>query len=521
MAYVYPTLAIEMELAGVGAGWTNVTGDVRAIVPIRWRYGIDGNQITDRVASPGSLTFAMNNAATNSGGLLGYYAPGHTNCRSGFGLGINVRLKLTYSAVTYVKFHGRLSHIQPMPGQYGERTTLCAVYDWMDEALRAKLKRIAIQINKRSDQIFSTIVTAMVRQPVSTTVGTGLDTYKYALDASPEEGLSVLTEFQRIAQSETGFIYAKGNTTNGGEVVFESRTDRATKNTNLSTFDNSMIGLGIARSRDDIISRLQVVTHPRRIDTVNQVLFTLRDPNVSTDSAISLGPGESCTKVCTYTDPSDRNHRIGGTGMQPPVATTDYLFNAQADGLGSDLTASLGISVTFAATAGFVTLTNNHATTTGYVTFLQLRGLGIYDEQTVIAEQTSSAAETAFGEQTFTYDMPYQSDANVGDGAARYFLALLAAQTTNPDSITILANTNDALMTAALAREPGDRIGFAEAASGVSSTAGYFIQSCDGEYRKGGIVTMTWGLAPASWMTFWLLGTAGSSELESSTYVGF
>lgn len=519
----YITYTVQMEFSGLGAGWTDVSADVRAQVPMTFRYGIDGAGLEDRVASPGSLTFALDNSTLNSGGLLGYYAPGHANCRSGFALGINTRLKLTYGGIDYYKFHGRLSSIQPVAGQYRSRLTLCVVFDWIDEASRAKLKRVAIQVSKRADEILTTLVTAMPRQPVSTTFGTGIDTYVFALDHSPEEGAGVLQEFQRIAKSEVGNIYVKGNSTAGGELVFESRTDRAGKNTNLATFNNSMYEMEAGRSRDDVVSRLQVVSHPKRKDSSNVVLFTLRDPNVSSDSAISLGAGEAKSIVCPYTDPNNRAQRIGAvsTSGVPPVATTDYTFFANADGTGTDLTASLGVSATFGATAAFVTLTNNSATSSGFVTFLQLRGPGIYDEQDVIAEQISTTAEAAFGEQTLTYDMPYQSDPDVAAGASQYFLALLESQITNVPGIAIRASSSSTLMTQALAREPGDRIGIAEAATGLTTSTGYFIQSCVGEVLPGGILTMRWGLSPASQQTFWLLGLTGSSEVGETTYVGF
>lgn len=523
MSVFFTSFAIEMEFAGAGSGWTAVTGDVRAAIPVRFRYGINGSSLTDRVASPGALTFALNNAARNSGALLGYYAPGHANCRSGFALGINVRLSIVYGGTTYYKFHGRLSHIQPMPGQYESRLTLCTVFDWMDEASRAKLKRVPIQVSKRADEILTTIKAAMVRGPVSSTFGVGRDTYVYALDKSPEEGAGVLTEFQRIALSEVGNIYVKGNTTAGGELVFESRTDRAGKNTNLATFDNTMYDIAVSRSRDDIISRLQVVTHPKAKDTSNVILFTLRDPNVSTETVITLAPGESKTIVAPYTNPSNRSERIGAvsTSCVAPIATTDYLMNAAADGLSTNLTSSLTVTPTFGASAGFLTLTNGHATSTGYITFLQVRGPGIYDQQDVIAERTSATAEAAFGEQTITYDMPYQSDPDVGYGASLYFLAILEAQTTAVAGIAIKANADATRMTQALAREPGDRIGLAEAASGLTTSSGFFIQSCDGVITRGGHLSMTWGLTPASTQAFWLLGTAGASELGSTTYLGF
>ncbi len=515
---VYPSaIALEMELAGVGAGWTNVWSDVAEYSPVQFRYGILGNTIEDRVAAPGDLTFALKNDQLNSARLLGYYSPGNANCRVGFATGINVRLKITYSGTTYVKFHGRISSIQPLPGKNSDRATLVVVNDWMDEADRAKLKRVPIQVNQRSDQIFSTLVTAMTRQPVSTTVGVGRDTYVFALDGSPEEGLGVLDEFQRLALSEVGYIYIRGNTGNGGELVYESRTDRAGKNVNVATFNETMVGLDVIIDRNDIISRLQVTTHPRRIDTANQVLFTLRDPNVSTDTALSLGPGETKTIVCPFTDPDNRTNRIGGTSLVNPVATTDYLMNAAADGSGTDLTASLSIVATFGATAGFLTLTNTSASATGFITFLQLRGLGIYDQQTVIAEASSATDD----QQALTYDMPYQADPDVGAGAASYFLNLLNSQIVNVSGIDLIANYTDAQMIQALAREPGDRIGIAETVSGLTTATGFFIQSVEGTIERGGLLTMHWGLAPASRQAFWLLGIAGASEMGQTTYVGF
>lgn len=524
MAAVYPTSwKIEMELAGSGAGWTNISADVFGFEPIKWSYGIQGSSLDDRVAAPGSLSFALNNSNRNSATTLGYYSPDHASCRSGFAVGINVRFTIVYAATTYYKFHGRLSYIDPKAGQYGQRATMCLVHDYMDEIDRAKIKRIAIQIDKRADEILTTVVNAIPRQPVSRSFGVGRSTYVYALDSSPEEGLGVMEECQRVAKSEVGFVYVKGDTAGGGKLVFESRTDRAGKNTNLATFDNSMMEFGVGRDRDDIVTRLQVVNHPKRKDTSNQILFSLRDPNVSEDTAISLQPGEAKTLVCPYTDPNDRNHRIGAvsTSMVAPVVTTDYLMFANADGTGSNLSADLSIAVTFGATAAYSTLTNG-GTSSGFVTFFQLRGPGIYDEQDVIWEREDATARDAFGEQTVTYDMPYESDPSVGEGASRYFLALLKADVSNADEgIRFLANSSDALMTQAMTREPGDRIGIAEAATGMATTNGFFIQSCEGQLSAGSIVSMRWGLAPASRQVFWLLGTAGASELGATTYLGF
>lgn len=521
MSVSLTSLVMEMEFSGVGGGWTAVTADVRAAVPIRCHYGIDGHGITDRVAGVGRMSFALNNGADNSASTQGYYSPDHASVRSGFAIGIRCRLSLTYGGTTYRKFIGTLVSIQPTPGRYmGPWLTYCTVHDWMDEAYRTNVRRIAIQIGKRSDELFSALVANIQRQPVSQTIGTGADTYPYALDKSRDEGVSCWEEFQRVCLSEAGFTYVKGNTTNGGELVFETRTDRAAKNTNQSTFSDTMYALEIARNRDDIYNRVQVIVHPRQIDTANVVLYTLRDADVSDSTAIALGAGEVKSIVCPYTDPDDRFNRIGGTSVVTPVATTDYTMFANADGTGTNLTANLSIAITKGANAAFLELTNSGATA-GYITFLQIRGLGIYDDIETAFEQTDNTSITSFGENLAVYDAVYQANPAFGDGASRYFLQLQKDQLTSVGSISIYGNDSNALMTAALVREPGERIGLAETMSGITTTTGFFIQSVDMEITAKEQVKVTWGLAPASTIEMWLLGTAGASEIGETTVLGF
>src|SRR5512136_1427816 len=114
----------------------------------------------DRVASSGSLTFALDNSEANSAGLVGYYSLGHPNARPGFRLGIGVRLKLGYDGVLYYKWRGVIDAVRPIPGEAKERRVSVSCVDWMDEAAKAKLRGLAVQTNKRSDQVFSTIVAA-------------------------------------------------------------------------------------------------------------------------------------------------------------------------------------------------------------------------------------------------------------------------------------------------------------------------------------------------------------------------
>ncbi|MHC4155646.1 MAG: hypothetical protein ACYST6_12090, partial [Planctomycetota bacterium] len=78
----------ELELAGRGGGWTDVSADL-ADSPIEIQYGIQGNRVADRVASTGNASFELVNQNPE-----GKYSLQHTNKTSGFGLGIGVRIRL-------------------------------------------------------------------------------------------------------------------------------------------------------------------------------------------------------------------------------------------------------------------------------------------------------------------------------------------------------------------------------------------------------------------------------------------
>src|SRR4030066_503430 len=148
------TYHIDLKLDGVN--WTDVTADARASVDIGVQYGINGTGPADRVAPTGTLSFALDNSEHNSGGLIGYYAPGHANCRNGFEVGCPVRLRIVDLGVTYYKFVGTLETIEPESGQYLSLLTTCQAVDWLDEAGRQKVGLVADAHGRRGNQLIDT-----------------------------------------------------------------------------------------------------------------------------------------------------------------------------------------------------------------------------------------------------------------------------------------------------------------------------------------------------------------------------
>ena len=514
------TLTTTGAIASDVTTFVDITSDILAADSIQFHYGMNSNSQRDRVASTGVLSFSLVNSEANSAGLAGYYSPEHANARAGFDFGIETRVKITYGGTDYYKFRGVIDEIVPTPGKAGRVARITCV-DWMDEAARTKLSGLAVQLDQRADQVFSTILAGVLRQPAATSIDTTTDVFPVALDNTRDEGASVLSEFQKLASSELGYIFVKGDTTQGGTLVFEGRGVRGADLTNDVTFgDSTLWGVSAGRRRDDITNLVKVTLRPRRIDTsATTVLASI----ISATNPLFLARNAVYPSfIIAYRDPSQPAVRAGGTEMVSPVATTDYQFNAASDGTGTDLTSQLTVTATFGGNSVVVDVLNN-GPQDGYLTKLQVRGKGVYSYEpvTIIAEDEVSQAK--YGENVFQFEMPYQGNLEVGLEAASYLLARGKNPLTQVDQMQFLANDSNALMTQALTREISDRIGLAETTTGIDyddSPRGFFINGVSFVIHER-MIRCAWTLIPTDHEAYWILEDATFGVLNSTTRLAF
>jgi hypothetical protein len=502
---------IQMDF---GAGWRDVTRDVRTSVQPSWRYGIEGSDPSDRIADAGVLTFALNNGDWNTGAKMGWYSPLNTLKRGGFDYNIPVRVVVANAGTLYYKFEGKLSNVHVTPGTHEDRLVQCTAVDLMDDYANVPAPALPAQFNKRGDELVNTILDAIdpSLQPPARAIDTGLDVHPLAFDNVRENEMTVREMLNEVCLSDLGRLFFMGSTS-GWRVVYRNRHYTALNTTvDVSVQDEiARGGLDVPGSRDDIISDVQVTVHSTRTDTVaTTVLYSLETTTTLID------PGETKTPFGPYRDP-DTGEQIGGMDQQPLAPHTDYEMNSASDGSGTDLTA------TFTATAGSdgggvkFTVTNN-GSVSGYVTKLQQRGRGIHRFPVVIPKKVNNG----FG-RLLQLDMPFQSSVNVGDDIATYLAELLSRPLARVNSITFLANQSPAMMTAALACEPGSRIAVTEQVTGLNVeqftilSVSYRMQPAAEE----SLLWCTWFLEPASTQRFWVMGVPGSSEIGVTTIVGF
>src|SRR5262245_2318753 len=219
-------------------------GDILT-VPLVCEYGIRGNSPNDRIASTGTLSFTLKNSATNSGGVVGYYSLLNVNKRAGFDLNLPVRFILSSpdvgSSTRYYKFRGVLDQAIPDPGTHGPRQTHCTAVDLWDDYARIDEPDVALQTNKRADEILTTMINALNKQPAARSFETGSESYTYSLDGGTGQTMKVRERINQLALSEFGYCYTKGDTTQGDTLTFEARGHRAANPTVLFRFDNDML----------------------------------------------------------------------------------------------------------------------------------------------------------------------------------------------------------------------------------------------------------------------------------------
>ena len=497
-----PTLTSELYTSSL---WTDVSRDVHGSVQIHMRRGIAGTSILDNVAQPGTITFALNNSERNSGYKLGFYSPGHPNCRTNFGRGIPVRWSVTYNGITYRLFRGKVTNVAAVPGAYGQRITYVTAAGWLDFAASISLGAVQIQTTIRSDEhIKLTLDQTRGRCPAAVDISAGSSVYVSAFDIGRGDEDTVLSELARGANSERGFIYERGDTVEGGTFRSEGRADRQQATTLDATFSNTMHGLEVSYD-EQFANIVRIIIRPRSVAAAVSVLY---DFDISRQ-AQQLQPNETRVFEGDYRLATNDAQEVGGTEMVTPVSGTDYAFFQNSDGTGANYTSSLGV-VSRLGGSSFRLEIRNNGSNPGYLrvdgdTGFQIRGKAITYENPVTVESRADDSVRKHGPRTVTIDMQYESDVGRAKAIADFYLSILSQQPPVPTKVTLRANQSHFLMTQALSRDIGDKIGIVETVTGLTTDdptsdnkMGYFINEVDHVYEKGHLLTTTWTLSPST-----------------------
>lgn len=489
--------------------WTDVSEDLIGSDGLEMAFGIGNNGPLDRMADAGTCTFGLWNDAGNSGGLEGYYSPQHPNARSGFTYGVFVRVRFLYLGTLYPRFIGKVTAIDPKPGRNAAHQVSVTAADVMADLIEADLRNVTLQIGQTEAALMQTVFDAMPAgaQPLALDLGVGLDVAPYAFD-NLGDGMTAYDPLAKLTISSVGFGYA-GPT---GAYRYENRQQRQIVSSTFTFDDAALSDVVVPSTLENLYNDVRATFHPKTVDAAaTTVLWS------QTGVPPSIEPGASTETWGTYFNPTQTEQHIGGTAQVAVTATTDYLANAQADGLGTNKTANITVTAEpFASTVKF-TITNNDAAAV-FITKLQIRGKGLYD----LSPQTvESFVAQPYGVRALTIDMPYQADYETALGLAQYIRAQYEHLDNQVRSFRFLGTLTHAAMRAAMTLGIGDRVTVSETVTGLDR-ADVFVQSISVRVTQGLMLECEVGVSPTSFFAdAWIMDDADRSLAGTSTYFGY
>ena len=510
MTELFDSIKIEVY----NSSWVDITADVKSSPNPRWNRGIMSNRPNERVGYAGILTFTLNNSASNSAGLAGYYSPGHTNCWSGWDTGLKVRLGFTYESITYYKYYGRIKPdgIVVTPGSYSSRDVSVTCGDWMWLAGQHELKTLTFAQNKNAGETVTLVNANMPLSPLATSYATGVETFPSIFDLTNLK-TTALAEYYRVAMSEWSYIYAKGDLTGGETLVVENQTTRSSSvaspvlpkatgecgflilestgdyllkedgdklklnQTQEAIFDNSMSEGMMVSYGKTMHNRVSSTAYPRRVDAAaTTVLYELQ-------KSFEIKAGETITGFRgSYRDPDNLASRVSGISMQALVAGTDYTATLNEDGSGGDEKGHLTITPAFGTEAVIYQIVSDAAHSV-WIQTLRAVGKGVYSYDTIQSVQDDTGSQNIHGVVPLSLDFKYQADARKVQTFCSYVIAKEALPRQTVDACPIWANRDSLRMFGFLYLEPGTKATFKEAQTGID--ADHFIMGYSAEIVNG------------------------------------
>ena len=512
---VYPEYYIEAKFDGIT--WEVINRDI--VQDITGEYGIFGNSPIDRMAGPGDLKLVFNNTITNSAHLVGYYTPGHFNCRPGFDVGLEIRLRFVIEDIDIIKWSGSIpaDGIDLDTGRYAATFTRVTVRDWLEQAANYELQTPQFATNKTIMDGVASILAEMGPQPSTVTYKTAESVFA-TIFSTISSTTRALTELAAMALSELSYIYltrvgliVEGRYTrtiekktiarlpmdeadcgallndSGGYILNSSGGKIHLHQMEDAIFDNSQKD-SVTKFGRTLANRIKLMAYPRKIDTAaTTVLYSLNAP-------IYLASGETVVVSGSYSDPTGVYKNVSATDLVTPIATTHYLMNSLQNGSGTNLTAYLNVMFSSGSGKPIFTLTNTGAAG-GWITKLQAVGIGIYtpDPTTLIVKDDDSIAKYTL--KDLTLDMKYQDDPNLLAPIGSFLLAQLKDPRREIENVNFEANRNKKILKAFIELEPGDRIRYIEDISGTDGE--FFIQGVKFVIKPKGKIDFTWYLKDA------------------------
>lgn len=464
---------------------------------------------------------------------LGYFSPDNTDSPF-FGYlyeGARITIREIYKTILYPVFTGRIDRINP---HSEPENAICyvQVLDGMDDMAGTTISTALFE-DTNAGELMAAVLDEAAWPAGRRDIDTGIDD----LTLGWFHKQLALRSIRTLETIEMGRAWVKPN----GNFRFENRHARITGDGLISqaTFDDTMVEFTPEYSKRLVKNDIQVTG--RRYFAGGVQLFSGYDmATIDSDLIWSAHAGDDAApyipQASTVVMWAEFNAPLASyTAL---VQGTNWNANTEADGTGTDASASITIeerqygqairlTITNAGSVG-VYLTPPDSPLLGAPTDRTLLVYGaLYSVENITFIEEDTASQGTYGKRSLPVDTPFK--ANPYDLLAyAQFLKERRAAPVPTISAKFVARTawpDDTIYIATLALHISDRITASSALLGINGD--FYINKVVQEYvhnEAGFVRETTWTLEAAEGSAegvYWLLGVAGFGELGETTRLGF
>ncbi len=489
----------------------------RDVIAAEWQLGLANGR--DHIAAPSWAALTLRNRARRytpdnaAGPLYGSLVPRK-----------KARITSEFGGTTRTHFTGWTDAITP--GRDGTVIIRCS-------GVEALLQRAEVfpplGINQTADEVIGAVLAQVDYPPaiagywrlgmarlgvdtrlpdmtVYTTMDRGATTFPYVGDNWPD-GLSAWAILRDVAETERGVCFVDRT----GRVIFWNRHHLLTDSAEALTITANGSTFAVSHDSAAIVNRAVVTCHPREVGGGSTVLWTLREP-------LRLPPGEAREIRVRLAD--DAGLRSGALTLATPAPGADYRANTDPDGLGSDHTSAVGVTVSASASTAALTFHN----TAGMPLYVQagatLSGVPLSDSGAIDATFEDRTSILYYGRRAQGLDLPLLADPAAAWRLARHIVSERKDPRGRIRSITLNGETNATMLEAILHQTIGYSVQLVDDLTAHDGR--YHIVGERHTLQRGGTShSATWILRPAAPFTHWLLGISGRSELGQTTRAAY
>jgi hypothetical protein len=468
MTVVLPkNVDIVVEIFTSGS-WSDITSYINSHFEVE--QGMIDDSYDTRLADPATVIFTLNNRDEAFPSTV-------------LDKGTLVRCQMTYNDLTVTKFYGFVEDYEPDAGLTGEGKLHITCTDWLAHALNQPVRERAVEVNKKYDDGITLLLSEAPIQPLDTSIEGGVDIFPTIFDQI-DNNTSLYREMNNLLMSEYGYGYMD----RGGErLKFENRNARGYMSsisqlpsttgeylkkvdgsyllkmdggklllsaTQDADFDTTIDPIRIADLRvlrgKHVLNEVEFTAYPKTLDDSLVVVYSM-----PTETPIFV-PATSTIEFEVYFSDPRFGGRIGAYNFTNPVATTDYLANSLSTGAGSNLTSYITVTPTYYADRVRFSIYN--AGVGAWITFLRLRGYGIYPDNPISVVKYDQSSKDAYGVRSLSIKQPYQQSLLQGNNEAERVLDQEKDSRNVATLLSYVANASDFNMLAFIHLDIGSLI---------------------------------------------------------------